>query len=80
MFVASILASNVSEAAAQAVRVLVMLTALVIAIVVILQNAIAFGRQYRLVQPAAEGSPAAPPTLLPTLAVLGSRQQNPARG
>jgi small-conductance mechanosensitive channel len=38
MFVAPILASNVSEAAAQAVRVLVTLTALVIAIVVILQN------------------------------------------
>lgn len=38
MFVAPILASTVSEAAAQAVRVLVMLTALVIAIVVILQN------------------------------------------
>ncbi|WJH38820.1 hypothetical protein N7E02_05645 (plasmid) [Aliirhizobium terrae] len=38
MFVAPILAANVSEAAAQAVRVLVMLTALVIAIVVILQN------------------------------------------
>ncbi|SIR37696.1 small conductance mechanosensitive channel [Rhizobium sp. RU20A] len=38
MFVAPILAANVSESAAQAVRVLVMLTALVIAIVVILQN------------------------------------------
>lgn len=38
MFVAPILASNVCEAAAQAVRVLVMLTSLVIAIVVILQN------------------------------------------
>jgi moderate conductance mechanosensitive channel len=38
MFVAPILASNVSEAAAQAARVLVMLTALVIGIVVILQN------------------------------------------
>jgi len=38
MFVAPIFASNVAEAAAQAVRVLVMLTALVIAIVVILQN------------------------------------------
>lgn len=38
MFVAPILASNVSEATAQAVRVLVMLTALVIAIVIVLQN------------------------------------------
>lgn len=38
MFIAPILAANISEAAAQAVRVLVMLTALIISIVVILQN------------------------------------------
>ncbi|CAN7733210.1 mechanosensitive ion channel domain-containing protein [Neorhizobium sp. LjRoot104] len=38
MFAAPVIATNLSEAAAQAIRVLVMLTALVIAIVVILQN------------------------------------------
>lgn len=38
MFAAPVIATNLSEAAAQAIRVLVMLTALVIAIVIILQN------------------------------------------
>ncbi|MFN7089192.1 MAG: mechanosensitive ion channel domain-containing protein [Allorhizobium sp.] len=38
MFVAPIMATNVSESAAQAVRVLVMFTALVIGVVIILQN------------------------------------------
>lgn len=38
MFVAPIMAANVSPAAAQAVRVLVMLTALVIGVIVVLQN------------------------------------------
>lgn len=38
MFAAPVVATNVSDAAAQALRVLVMLTALVIAVVVILQN------------------------------------------
>ncbi|MQY46847.1 mechanosensitive ion channel [Rhizobiales bacterium RZME27] len=38
MFAAPVIATNVSDTAAQAIRVLVMLTALVIAIIVILQN------------------------------------------
>jgi moderate conductance mechanosensitive channel len=38
MFAAPVIASSISEAAAQAVRVLVLLTALVIAILVVLQN------------------------------------------
>ena len=38
MFAAPVIATNLSEAAAQAIRVVVMLTALVIAVIIILQN------------------------------------------